>query len=97
METFTDSAGRAWTVTVTVSTIKQVRALTGVDLLKVVEGTVIDQLASDAVLLVDVLYAVCKDQTAAPQRARAIRRLPCCQKGHEDFSEITIAFYLSWL
>ena len=62
MRTFTDSAGRTWVVNITTLTIKQVRALTGVDLLKVVEGTLLDQLANDAVLLVDVLYACCKDQ-----------------------------------
>jgi hypothetical protein len=62
MRSFTDSTGRSWQLEVLVGTIKRVRALAGVDLLGVLEGVMLDKLASDAVLLVDVLYACCKEQ-----------------------------------
>lgn len=63
--TFTDAQGRVWDVTVTVATIKRVRALLGVDLLEAVAGKLVDQLLRDPILLADVVYAVCKPQADA--------------------------------
>lgn len=62
MKSFTDTAGRSWTIAINVDAIKRVRSLTQVDLLSVVEGTLIDQLGRDPILLVDVIYAACKPQ-----------------------------------
>ena len=69
MKSFTDSLGRAWTLVVNVATIKRVRALCGVDLNSVIEvedgkpsAKLLERLSSDPVLLVDVLYAVCKPE-----------------------------------
>ncbi len=70
MKTFTDNTGRTWTLSVTVGTIKRVRALCGVDLANIItiapgekpKVDLLEQLASDPVLLVDVLYAVCKPE-----------------------------------
>ena len=68
-KSFTDSLGRAWTLVVNVATIKRVRALCGVDLNTIVEvedgkpsAKLLEKLSSDPVLLVDVLYAVCKPE-----------------------------------
>ena len=36
MKTFTDNTGRTWTLSVTVGTIKRVRALCGVDLANII-------------------------------------------------------------
>ena len=65
MPTFTDTAGRAWTVVVTVSGIKRVRDLLSVDLLDVANGDLLSRLADDPVLLVDVLYALLKPEADA--------------------------------
>ena len=65
MPTFTDTAGRTWTVTVTVSGIKRVRDLLTVDLLDVANGDLLSRLADDPVLLVDVLYALLKPEADA--------------------------------
>lgn len=69
MKSFTDNTGRAWTLVVNVATVKRVRALCGVDLNSVIEvedgkpsAKLLERLASDPVLLVDVLYAVCKPE-----------------------------------
>lgn len=69
MKSFTDNMGRAWTLVVNVSTVKRVRALCGVDLNSVIEAEdgkpsakLLERLSSDPVLLVDVLYAVCKPE-----------------------------------
>ncbi len=70
MKTFTDNTGRTWTLSVTVGTIKRVRALCGVDLANIItivpgekpKVDLLEQLATDPVLLVDVLYAVCKPE-----------------------------------
>jgi len=66
MRTFKDNRGRDWPVTVTVSTVKRVRDLAKVDLLDdaagkgkdAAESSVFARLASDAILLADVLWAV---------------------------------------
>ena len=67
MKTFTDNTGRTWTLLVNVATIKRVRALCGVDLNSIIEvedgkptTKLLERLSTDPVLLVDVLYAVCR-------------------------------------
>lgn len=65
MRTFTDNAGRTWTIAITVDAIKRVRALANVNLLEVLDGKLIDRLAADPVLLCDVVYAVCKPEEDA--------------------------------
>ena len=67
MQKFVDRGGNIWVVQIDVSTIKRVRSLTGVDMLSVVEGDLIEQLSRDPVLLCDVLYAVCQPQALAAQ------------------------------
>ena len=70
MKSFTDNKGRTWTLEVTVATVKRVRGLCKVDLNSIVEldknnkpsAELLERLSSDPVLLVDVLYAVCKPQ-----------------------------------
>ena len=78
MKSFTDNLGRTWTLVVNVAAIKRVRALCGVDLHAIVEidkdnnppAELLERLSTDPVLLVDVLYAVCKTE--------------CDQKGVSD-------------
>ncbi len=62
MKTFTDNAGRTWTIAINVDAIKRVRGLLDVDLLEIVEGKLIERLIRDPVLLCDVVYAVCKPE-----------------------------------
>lgn len=70
MKSFTDNTGRSWVIQVTVGTIKRVRALCNVDLANIIslepgmtpKIDLLEQLASDPVLLVDVLYAICKEE-----------------------------------
>ncbi len=62
MKTFTDNAGRSWTVEINVAALKRVRSMAGIDLLEVLEGTLIERLVRDPVLLCDAVYAVCKPQ-----------------------------------
>ncbi len=73
MKTFTDNTGRTWSITVNVGTIKRVRALCGIDLASIItikpgtspDAGLLEQLATDPVLLVDTLYAVCKPEADA--------------------------------
>ncbi len=62
MKTFTDNAGRCWTIAINVDAIKRVRGLLGINLLEVIEGALIEHLMRDPVLLCDVVYAVCKPE-----------------------------------
>lgn len=70
MKSFTDNAGRNWTVAINVGTIKRIRAFCDVNILDIIkmddqnkpDAGLLEQLAGDPVLLVDVLYAACKDE-----------------------------------
>lgn len=62
MPKFKDTTGREWLVEVNVTTLKRVRSLCDVDLLGTVTGNVLERLHSDPVLLVDVIYAICKPE-----------------------------------
>ena len=70
MKSFSDNKGRTWTLEVNVATVKRVRGLCKVDLNSIVEldknnrpsAELLERLSSDPVLLVDVLFAVCKPQ-----------------------------------
>lgn len=65
MKTFTDNAGRTWTIIVNVDAVKRVRSLLQVDLLEIIEGKLIERLIRDPVLLCDVIYAVCRPEAEA--------------------------------
>jgi len=65
MKNFKDNAGRTWTVSVDVATIKRVRSLLDVDLMAAVDGKLFERLVSDPVLLCDVIYVVCKPEADA--------------------------------
>ena len=69
MKTFTDNAGRTWTVTVNVDGIKRVRSLLNINLLDVLDNgcKLLADLHDDPVLLVDVLYCLCKPEADAQQ------------------------------
>jgi len=62
MRSFKDNEGRQWSVDINVAAIKRVRGLTGTDLMQVIEGTLIEKLICDPVLLCDVVYAICKPE-----------------------------------
>ncbi len=62
MRSFKDNAGRQWSVEINVAALKRVRGLTGTDLMQVIEGTLIERLIRDPVLLCDVVYALCKPE-----------------------------------
>lgn len=69
MKTFTDNAGRTWTVQVNVAAIKRVRGLLGIDIYKLVDDgfQALAKLVSDPVQLADVLYCLLKDEADAKQ------------------------------
>jgi len=64
MKQFTDNQGRAWNVEINVDAIKRVRGTCGVDLLDASDKqkSLLTDLATDPVLLVDVIYVVCRLQ-----------------------------------
>lgn len=65
MKTFTDNAGRTWTIAINVDAIKRVRGLVDVNLLDILDGKLIERLYRDPVLLCDAVYAVCKPEADA--------------------------------
>jgi hypothetical protein len=67
MKTFTDNAGRAWNIVLTINEVKRVKALMpDVDLVAgAADGTLLERLGSDLVFMCDVVYAVCKPQADA--------------------------------
>jgi hypothetical protein len=69
MHTFTDNAGRTWTVTINVAAVKRVRGLVGIDLYKLVDEGFkpLAALIADPVQLADVLYCLCKEEADTKQ------------------------------
>ncbi|KAA0220481.1 MAG: hypothetical protein KJ057_12905 [Phycisphaerae bacterium] len=71
MKAFTDSAGRTWTVVITVDAIKRVESLVKVNLARLLEARsdgglpLLTELESDIILLCDVLFALVKPQANA--------------------------------
>jgi len=73
MKNFHDNAGRNWTVTLNVATLKRIRALTAIDLINIISldehrkpnVELLERLSEDPILLVDVLYAACKPEADA--------------------------------
>lgn len=62
MRTFKDTAGRDWTISINVATVKRLRDVLQVDLMDVIEGDLLRRLYSDPILLVDVVYVLVKPQ-----------------------------------
>lgn len=75
MKSFVDNQGRTWMLNVNVGALKRVKALcNGLNLLNIimfdekkndVNTDVLESLSTDVILLVDVLYAVCKPEADA--------------------------------
>ena len=73
MRTFKDNAGRTWSVTLNVLQMKRIRAQLGIDLENVitldsggkVKVDLVDRIASDPCLLVDILWVCVGDEAKA--------------------------------
>jgi hypothetical protein len=73
MKCFKDNQNRNWTIVVNVAAVKRVRSLLDINLLDVVKldannkpnVDLLEQLASDPVLLCDVIYCICKPEADA--------------------------------
>jgi hypothetical protein len=65
MKTFQDNAGRTWSLAINVAAVKRVKDLLGVDLLTVLDGKLLEELAGDPVKLCDVVYVLCKPEADA--------------------------------
>jgi len=64
MKTFTDTAGRTWTIALTIDAAKRVKGLLDVNLLELESGDppLLTRLGSDVILLCDVIFALVKPQ-----------------------------------
>lgn len=67
MHTFTDTAGRTWSVVINVDAIRRVRARLDVNLLDAIEGRLLEKLVGDPVLLCDVLFVLVEPEATAKQ------------------------------
>jgi hypothetical protein len=67
MKTFKDAANRTWTIAVNIAAVSRVRKLLDVDLLAPHEGEppLVARLHGDVVLLVNVIYVLCKPEADA--------------------------------
>jgi hypothetical protein len=67
MKTFADSAGRTWTVSLTLDSVKRVRDLLGVNLLELDQGEppLLTRIGTDVILLCDMIFAILKPQADA--------------------------------
>lgn len=67
MHAFTDQNGRPWALKIDVAAIKEIRDALQVDLLKALEGDLLQELAADPVKLVEVLWRLVREQAARDQ------------------------------
>jgi len=65
MKTFTDNAGRTWSLAIHVDAIKRVRGTLDVDLMSAVDGKLLERLVADPVLLCDVLFVLVQPEAEA--------------------------------
>ena len=67
MKTFTDNAGRTWTLTLTIDAAKRVKSLLDVNLLELEAGDppLLTRLGTDVILLCDTIFALVKPQADA--------------------------------
>jgi len=67
MKTFTDTAGRTWTLALTIDAAKRVKGLLDVNLLELEAGDppLLTRLGTDVILLCDVIFALVKPQADA--------------------------------
>lgn len=65
MKIFKDANGKSWTISVTTNAITRARDLAHFDLISVAENKGAIEKLSDPVLLVNVLFAVCKPEADA--------------------------------
>jgi len=67
MKTFTDTAGRTWTLALTIDAAKRVKGLLDVNLLELEAGDppLLTRIGTDVILLCDVIFALVKPQADA--------------------------------
>lgn len=67
MRSFTDTQGREWNLSITVRTVKDVREATGILITELYDdgSALLAKLSRDVVLLVDILWVVCRKQADA--------------------------------
>jgi len=68
MQTFKDASGNVWDVSINVGSIKFIKEALGIDLLDIISGEdkkLVHTLITDPLLLVDMLYCICKRQADA--------------------------------
>ncbi len=67
MKTFTDTAGRTWTLSLTIDAAKRVKGLLDVNLLELEAGDppLLTKIGTDVILLCDVIFALVKPQADA--------------------------------
>lgn len=64
MRTFTDNAGRTWSVCLNIDSARRIKSLAGVDIMEFVEGDLLEKVMRSPLLLFDVIYAICQEQAA---------------------------------
>lgn len=62
MQTFTDAAGRDWSIVITIAAVKHLRVKIDIDLAADDLGALLQKMAADPVVLCDVLYCLCESQ-----------------------------------
>jgi len=67
MQSFKDSTGRAWNLSIDVGAVKRIRDLLKVDLMDAISdsGRLLMKLDGDPCLLVDIIYVLCKPEADA--------------------------------
>ena len=99
MKSFKDEKGRCWDLTINIGTVKKVQGLLDVNLLELEKGepVLLTRLGTDLMLLVDIIYVLCKAQ--ADQRdisdedfGLALNGEAICQAQEAFYEELVLFF-----
>lgn len=75
MQSFTDRSGKAWPITLTIGSLKRVKAETGIDLLDLAHhercAQLVDRIQSDPFLLCDVIFSAVQPDITKEQFAES--------------------------
>ena len=93
MQTFTDIHGHAWTVAVTIGTVKRVKARLGIDMFDT--DSFMKQM-QDFIMLCDLLYVICQDE--AEKRGITDEQFGCSLAGQvlRDAREALMEAYMAF-
>ena len=62
MQTFKDNLDRVWTISLNIANVKKIKESLKVNIMEAVEGDLLPRIATDPILLCDMIFVLCKEE-----------------------------------